>query len=86
MIDKIVPPLRGKDAPRLLITKYGALSEDSSLPEHLDQEFVNWIKKYRTNYPTVSLPETRDALILFWKKKISEEYVKHAFDLSDKLP
>ena len=52
MIDKIVPPLRGKDAPRLLITKYGALSEDSSLPEHLDQEFVNWIKKYRTNYPT----------------------------------
>ena len=48
-----------------------------------------WVKNYRTNFPILaerSLPDTRDALIVFWKRKISAEYVQHAFDLSDKIP
>ena len=89
MIDRIgrnVPPPRDKNAPKLLVTKYGALPDDSSLPDHLDGEFVNWVKTYRTKNPMAWLPDEREALIIFWKRQISTQYVQHAFDLSDKIP
>jgi len=85
-IGRVVPPLRDKKLPKLLVTKHGSLVDDSSLPEHLDQEFVNWIRTYRNKFPTASLPETREELIIFWKHEISKEYVEHAFTLVDKIP
>ncbi len=92
MIDRIgrnVPPPRDKNAPKLLVTKYGALPDDSSLPERLEQDFIDWVKDYRINFPLLAertLPDTRDALVVFWKREISADYVRHAFDLADKLP
>ena len=88
-IGRNVPPVRDKDAPKLLITKFGAVVDDSSLPEHLDQEFINWVKTYRTKFPILAertLPDTREELIIFWKRTISKEYAEKAFDLADKLP
>jgi hypothetical protein len=85
-IGRNVPPPRDKDAPKLLVTKFGAMADDSSLPDHLDQEFINWIKNFRASHPTVSLPDTREELIIFWKHQISKEYADKAFSLSDKVP
>ena len=88
-IGRNVPPPRDKNAPKLLVTKYGALPDDASLPDRLEQDFVAWVKNYRTNFPILaerSLPDTRDALVVFWKRQISAEYVEHAFDLADKIP